>query len=408
MPETQTLSYADAPPTPRPLTMTLRVQLSIMMFLQYAIWGAWFSTLSLYLGALKFTPVQIGMAYGATALASMFSPLVFGQIADRWVPTQRLLAFLHLAGAACLYLATQYTSFTAFYGVILLYCVLYMPTLALTNSLGFYHIPDAARQFPAIRVFGTIGWIAIGLLVGATLQQESTQPLLMAAVLSLVMGVYCLTLPHTPPTGKAGDTLPFIKALELLKQPSFGLFLLVSFFIAVILAGYFTWVPQFLDQAGIKKVAAVMTIGQMTEMVLLLLLPFFLKTIGIKWTLVLGMAAWGIRYACFAVGAPAALVILGIALHGICYDFFFVAGYIHVDNRASSDIRASAQALFNLVVMGLGMFLGNIAFGKLTEHFTVNGAVDWRHVWGYPAAAVIIALVVFIIGFREKDHPTAA
>ncbi len=214
MAEPQDLEYA-ATNRPAGITPTLRVQLSLMMFLQYAIWGAWYSVLSIYLGKIQFQPDQIGNIYGTVALASIFSPLIFGQIADRWVPTQYLLAFLHLAGSGLLLLSTRTTEYGPFYWSILAYGILYMPTLSLTNSLSFHHIPNAATQFPSIRVFGTIGWIVIGLVVGWTLNQASSQPLLLAAGLSVAMGFYCLTLPHTPPTGKPGDALAFTKAFGL-------------------------------------------------------------------------------------------------------------------------------------------------------------------------------------------------
>ena len=389
-------------PTAAGLDVVLRTKLSVMMFLQYAVWGAWWVVLGKYLGTIGFTDQNIGSVYGTMAIASIFSPLVFGQIADRWVPTQYLLAFLHLAGAGALYVTVQYTYYASFHACVLIYALLYIPTISLTNSLSLHQISDAAKHFPGIRVFGTIGWIVSGLFVGWRLNESSVEPIQLAIGLSVLMGLFCFVLPHTPPTGKAGDALPFIRALGLLKNRTFALFTFVSFIISIVLAGYYAFTAIFLADIGVEKAAGVMTIGQFAEVLLLPFLPFFLKHLGMKWTLVLGMAAWGIRYCIFSLGQPVGLVIVSLALHGICYDFFFVAAYIHVDNQASKAIRASAQALFNLVTMGLGMWLGNIFFGELVAHYRTEDIVAWSSVWATPTIGVVIALVIFIVGFREN------
>ncbi len=404
MPEPEVLSFAPANQPPG-VPMPLRIKLSIMMVLQYAAWGAWWTVLSKYLAATGFSGPQIGAIYGTTAIASIFSPIIFGQIADRWMPTQFLLAGLHLGGAALLYLSTRYAAFDPFYYTVLAWALLYIPTVSLTNSLSLHHLPDASRDFPGIRVFGTIGWIVAGLIVGLQLNESSTQPIMLACGLSAVLGLFCLLLPHTPPTGKAGDALPFIKAFALLKDGVFATFLLVSFIVSVVLAGYYAFTAIYLADVGIQKAAAVMTVGQFTEMLLLPFLPLLLRSIGMKWTLALGMAAWGVRYGIFAFSPPVALVVLGVALHGICYDFFFVAAYIHVDNQASRDIRASAQALFNLVTMGLGMWVGNIFFGRLVERSTSASGVNWMHVWGLPTIGVVVALAIFAATFKVRRKP---
>lgn len=405
------MSQASLNPSAVPLESTsfdpgLRIRLSVMMFLQYAVWGAWYSVLNVYLAKLGFSGSEIGWAYATVSIASIFSPLVFGQIADRWVAAQYLLVVLHLAGAVMLFLMTRFETFGPFFACALVYALLYMPTLSLTNALALHHIRDAGRHFPGVRVFGTIGWIVIGLFVGWYLNQSSSAPVLAAAVLSIITGVYCLTLPHTPPKGKAGETLPFIRALGLLKERVFALFIFVSFILAVVLAGYFLLTGRFLDAIGVKKIAAVMTVGQMSEMILLPLLPVFLRFWGMKWTLMLGMAAWGVRYWLFSIGHPMAVIYIAIALHGVCYDFFFVAAYIYVDSKAGQEIRASAQALFNLVVMGLGMFLGTLFFGVLSDRYSEKVGevtkVDWHTVWAFPILGAIVVLVIFFIGFREK------
>lgn len=405
-------------PLPTRLDMGIRTRLSLMMFLQYAIWGAWWSVLSKYLGSdgIEFTAGQIGAVYSTSALASMISPLIFGQIADRWVSTELLLGILHLLGAGALFLATKLTDFSSFYACVLTWALLYFPTLTLTNSLSFHHISDVGKYFPGIRVFGTIGWIVAGLCVGVfKLNEESVEPIYLAMAFSAVMGIYCFMLPHTPPSGKGGSAFPALRAVGLLKDPSFTVFILVSFVIAIVLAGYFVFTPPFLGhvaaQTGatyLDHAAPVMTIGQMFEMVFMLLLPFFLKYLGMKWTLAMGMLAWALRYAAFAIGAPAALILVGVALHGICYDFFFVAAYIHTDNQASGDMRASAQGLFNFVVMGVGIFIGSNAFGWLVGHFTTNDVTAWRSVWAYPAIGALIAMLLLLVAFREKKSTEPA
>lgn len=439
MSDPQTLDYAAGQAPPPPLTSTMRIRLSMMMFFQYALWGAWWVVLSIYMGQqLGFSSEQVGWVYATMAIASIISPLVFGQIADRWIPAQYLICGCHLSGAVLLYALTKIDSFPWFFSCVMLYALLFIPTISLTNALSFHHIPDAGKDFPSIRVFGTIGWIAAGLFVGWALVDTTAQPIKAACILSAAMGVYALTLPNTPPSGRSGEALAFLKAFALLRHKTFALFILVSFVLSIVLAGYFAFAGPFLKDINIESlgqadtvqnvsswpvlnrlhlerffsVASIMTVGQFTEMLLLPFLPFFLKRLGMKTTLALGMAAWGIRYGIFSVGHPLPLIIAAIALHGICYDFFFVAAYIHVDNRATRDMRASAQAFFNLVTMGLGMWIGNIAFGRLKRHVTdpVTEVVDWQQVWLYPALGVGIALFIFIVGFRPKEpeKPIAA
>ncbi len=392
------------------LALPLRTKLSLMMFLQYAVWGAWFSVIGKYMVQLGFDAIEITRVYATLSVASIISPLVFGQIADRYLPTQYLLAMLHLAGAGALFVATRYTEFGNFYFWILAYMLLYVPTISLANSLSFHHVPDASKHFPGIRVFGTIGWIVTGLIVGFTLNEQSTEPILLAAGLSVVLGLYCLVLPHTPPTGKPGDTWPPVRALAMLRDGQFATFVTISFFMAILLSGYFAFTAIYLGAAprNVERVAAWMTLGQCSEMILLPLVPFFLKYLGMKRTLLLGIAAWGIRYGIFSLGEPAGLILGSLVLHGICYDFFFVAAYIHTDGQAPKDIRASAQALINFIIMGLGMLVGNELFGKLGQYCTHDGVMDWQSFWRYPAIAVVIPLGLLLIGFQDKKKTTAA
>lgn len=419
-----------------PLGMGVRVQLSIMMFLQFAIWGAWFTILGNYLDHYGFTNAQIGIMFSLLPLGAIISVMFVGQIADRYFASEKLMAICHLAGAGLLWWMSRITNpdeFGLLFGVTLTYSLLYNPTLALSNSIAFAHVPSGERDFPGVRVLGTIGWIVVGLVVGKLLGSNLTtllggvapaevipayhtdQPLLLAAGLSAVLGVFSFFLPHTPPTGKPGDAIPFIRAIGLLKEPSFAVFFAVSFIITIVLAFYYSFTGKYLEKAaGVTDVASTMIIGQIAEMVLLPLLPLFLWRFGMKWVLALGMLCWGIRYALFAIGGPEmpwfALVIIGVALHGVCFDFFFAAGVIHVDNTAPKEIRASGQALFSFLTYGVGMYLGSIASGYVAEYFTdpVTQAVDWRGFWLVPAAGVIISLIIFLIFFRTNTSRSGA
>lgn len=406
----------DAPP----LRMDLRINLSIMMFLQFAVWGAWFVVLGNYLGHLKFSNTHIGTMYSLMPLGAIFSTLFVGQIADRYFSSERLMAILHLAGAGLLYAMAQVQNpdhYMMLIGLTFVYSLLYNPTLALSNSIAFSHIPSGERDFPGIRVLGTIGWIAVGLIVGQVLSTpekpayHTNLPLLLAAGLSAALGLFSFALPHTPPTGKAGDAIPFVKALGLLKEPSFAVFFGVSFIITIVLAFYYSFTGKFLETgAGVKDVASTMSIGQFAEMLLLPFLPWFLKRFGMKSVLALGMLCWGVRYLMFAAGSPFALVLIGVALHGICFDFFFAAGFIHVDNTAPKDIRASGQALFSFLTYGVGMYLGSVLSGYVAEAYTnvETGATDWRGFWIVPAAGVIASLLIFLAAFRMRPAVAAA
>ncbi len=411
-----------------PLAMGVRLNLSVMMFLQFAIWGSWFVVFYPYLKGRGFSDEQAGALVGNVALGAILSTLFAGYIADRFFASERMMAVLHLVGAGLLYWMAQVQSpreYWLLFGVSLAYSLLYNPTLALANSIAFRHIPDATRDFPSIRVLGTLGWIAVGFLIdalfssGETTAASSNGPLLLAAGLSAALGVYSLLLPHTPPTAKAGDAIPFLKAVGLFKDFSFAVFFLVSFVITIVLAFYYTNTGDFLQQAaGVKRLGSTMLIGQVCELIFLPLLPFFLWRLGMKWVLALGMLCWGVRYALFAQGGPEGLpfvlVLTGVALHGFCFDFFFAAGFIHVDNEAPRDIRASGQAMFSFLTYGVGMWLGSLLAGKLAGMYTtetVNAAgqavkvIDWYHFWLIPSIGVLASLTVFVLFFHIRQRP---
>jgi nucleoside transporter len=417
--------------TAPPLPMATRVNLSIMMFLQFAIWGSWFVVFYPYLRGRGFDDWQAGTLTGNMALGAILSTLFAGYIADRLVSSEYLMGLCHLVGAGLLYWMAQIQDpkeFWLLFGVSLAYALLYNPTLALSNSIAFSHIPDATRDFPGIRVLGTLGWIAVGFLIdvlfirydGNTVIAKasgSNGPLLLAAGLSAVLGVYSFLLPHTPPSGNKGDAIPFVKALGLFRDFSFAVFFTVSFIITIVLAFYYTSTGNFLEkEAGVTHTGSTMLIGQVAELVLLPLLPIFLWYMGMKWVLALGMLCWGIRYALFAFGGAAGLpfvmVIIGVALHGVCFDFFFAAGFIHVDNQAPRDIRASGQALFSFLTYGVGMWLGSMFAGWLLGYFTTKSTspsgeaitlIDWRNFWLVPSVGVLASLLIFVTLFRM--HP---
>jgi nucleoside transporter len=425
------LAESTAPSVAPPMPMGLRLQLSVMMFLQFAIWGSWFVVFVPYLLSRGFSRPQATALFSNMALGAIFSTLFAGYLADRLFSSERLMAVFHLGGAALLYWMAQIQSPEQYYllfAVSLAYALLYNPTLALANSISFTHIPSATRDFPMIRVLGTIGWIAVGyaidlLFSGGDLKASDTnRPLLLAAGLSAVLGVFSLFLPHTPPSGKAGDAIPFLKALGLFKDYSFAVFFIVSFIITIVLAFYYAETSDYLTQAiRVTKAPSIMAIGQWAELFLMLLLPLCLRKMGMKWVLAMGMAAWGVRYWLFSIGGPDGvlwyLVLLGVALHGVCFDFFFAAGFIHVDNEAPRDIRASGQALFSFLTYGVGMWLGGVLSGQIAEWYTIGieinakgeetPTVDWQRFWMLPSFGVLASLLVFVVFFRMHTRTPA-
>jgi nucleoside transporter len=397
------------------MKLQMRARLSTMMFLEYFIWGAWYVTLGTFLsGALHFSGSQIGLAAGATAVGAILAPFFVGLIADRLFATQKVLAVLHLVGGGLLLWASMQASFAPFYSLELLYCLCFMPTLALTNSLAFRQMTDPKLEFGAIRVLGSGGWIVAGMLIG-TLRLESTAiPMRLAALSSLVMGIYSLTLPATPPLARSEafsiDTIFPREAVALLKERPIMIFALASFLICIPLQFYYAFTNFFLNQAGVVNAAGKMTGGQMSELFCMLLIPWFFRRLGVKYMLVAGMVAWVIRYLLFAYGNVSSGMWMlwgGILLHGICYDFFFVTGQIYIDQKASLRLRAAAQGLMTFLTYGLGMFVGSWLSGLVVGHYALAAArgtmtYDWHSIWLFSAASAAIVLVFFLFTFSDK------
>ena len=392
-----------------------RVKLSVMMFLEYFVYGAWYVTAGTYfIETLKFNGGQAGLAYGSMGIAAMISPFFVGMVADRFFSSERVMAVLLIIGAVVLYYVSTITTFSSFYPLLIIYALTFMPTLALANLISFDHIENPARDFPKIRVLGTIGWIVAGVLVG-TLGIESTAiPMKIAAAGSLVFGLFALTLPHTPPHA-AGQRLRVrdvlgLDALSLFKDKSFTVFVVGSFMLVIPLQFYYTFTNAFLNESGMTQAATKMTLGQASELGFMLLLPWFLTRLGIKRIMLLGMAAWAVRYLFFAYGNTGPnlwMLYAGILIHGMCYDFFFVSGQIYVDEQATLKIRAAAQGLIAFVTLGIGNVIGSWLSGLVVQAYQItgpNGAIthDWRSIWLIPAVGSAVIFVIFLFWFKPK------
>ena len=384
-----------------------------MMFLEFFIWGGWFVTMGTFLSqSFNASGSQLAQAYETQSIGAIIAPFIIGLIADRYFSAQKILGFLHILGAVILYLAGKSEDFISFYPFVLIYMILYMPTLALVNSVAFRQMKDPSKEFPPIRVFGTVGWIVAGLTIGY-LGWESQKLLsytfYLTASASAILGVFSFTLPDTPPTAEKGDysisKILGLDALSLLKDTKYLIFFISSILICIPLAFYYQHANQFLNELGMQKAAAVMTLGQISEALFILLLPVFLKRYGIKTTLIVGMLAWVVRYVLFAygdIGENAWMLIFGVILHGICYDFFFVSGQIYTDYKAGDKFKSSAQGLITLATYGLGMLVGFRLAGYITDQFIISSGHDWTQIWIIPSGFALFVLVFFILTFKNE------
>ena len=394
------------------MTPTLYLRLATMVFLHYFVWSCWYNTLSVYLGTLKFTGTQIGLAYGTTAIGALVSPFLIGVIADRYVPAQRLLGGLHLLGAGLLWWISQQTTFGVFYPSLIVYTLTYMAGHGLINTITLTHAPNPAKWFPIVMAAASAGWIAAANVVNFAKLADNNGMFTLACGVAVAIALYSFTLPNTPPKGDAGPVsagkLLGLDALRLFKDRSFAVFMVCSFLICIPLSFYFTWTGAFLSEMNVADYASKMTLGQVSEVGFLLLLPILLPILGAKRIMIVGMAAWAARFALFAYfhEQPTAtwMVLGGILLHGMCYDFIFVMGRMYVDKAAGDSLRASAQGLHAVFTLGAGMFVGSWLSGVVAQNYTnAQNVHDWKAIWLVPAIMSAVLIPVFLALFRERS-----
>jgi len=401
--------------------MNVKLRLGLMMFLQYAIWGAWAPVLSVYLKeTLGFTGLQIGIIYSLLPLATIIAPFISGQIADRYFASQKVVGFLQLTGGALLIFISSVTDYRTMMWLMLFYCLLYAPTLALTNSIAFINLKDPEKDFGIIRVWGTIGWIVAGLvLMGWRFTSKSFEPIafagdtfLLAGIFSIIMAIQSFTLPHTPPKKEAAKPWAFLEALKMMKEKNFAVFIIIAFVVSTELMFYYILTAPFLtsEKIGLSDAAVpgVMVIAQVAEIfVLAIFLPYLIKRIGIRNILVIGVLAWPVRYIIFAIGEPSWLVIASLSLHGFCFVFFFAAAFIYVDMVAPRDIRHSAQSFIIFVTYGIGNYIGSLFAGWIHDHFTIEEVTNWTAVFLIPCLLTILCALAFLFFFKPKQATVA-
>lgn len=410
------------------MKFTTRLQLSVMMFIEFFVWGAWYVTLGTFLvNNLHANGAQTGSVFSTQSWGAIIAPFIIGLIADRYFNAEKILGVLHLAGAALMFYIYRSGGITSvypeiFFYYLLAYMILYMPTLALVNSISFNQMKDPEKEFSSIRVWGTIGWIVAGLLISFVFLWDAEanvkaglmkNTFLLASVASLVMGLFSFTLPKTPPKVAPGTKVKIseilgLDALKLLKNTNFLIFFIASILICIPLAFYYQNANPFLSNIGVTNPTGKMTIGQASEVIFLLLLPVFFKKFGIKKTILVGMLAWAIRYALFAYGNAGELsfmLITGIALHGVCYDFFFVTGQIYTNSKAGIKYKSAAQGLITLATYGIGMLIGFKIAGLITDMYTTSDNLfNWKMIWIIPSAISLVVFLLFAISFNEKKE----
>jgi nucleoside transporter len=398
---------------------SIKIKLSVMMFLQFFIWGGWYVTMGPFAGTnLHATGAQTGSLYSTQSWGAIIAPFIVGLIADRYFNAERILGVLHLIGAVLMYQCYAAVDISAFYPYVLGYMILYMPTLALVNSVSFSQMKDPEKEFSTIRVWGTIGWIVAGLAISFLFHWDATENVskgflkytfLMSSVASLILGLFSFALPPTPPktaTEKVGISQVLgLDALKMLKDKNFLVFFIASILICIPLAFYYQNANSFLTEIKVNNPTGKMTIGQVSEVAFLLALPMFFKRFGFKWTILVGMLAWALRYVMFAYGNSGELsflLIIGIALHGVCYDFFFVSGQIYTDSKAGPQIKSAAQGVITLATYGVGMLIGFYVAGLISDAYNTPAGHNWHMIWLIPAGIAAVVMVLFLLFFNDK------
>jgi nucleoside transporter len=385
-----------------------RYQLMAMMFLLYFIWGSWYGQMSKYMfNTLHATGVQVGGAYAAFSIAMIIAPFFVGMIADRYFAAQKVLGVLSLAGAALLYVLTGITNADTFFWVILAYCITFAPTMALTTSIAMQHVQDTEKDFPTIRVMGTVAWIVVSNIIGYYGFGDSVMIFKLSMIAAAILGVYSFFLPNTPPKPNTSTTFSDILGLDafkLFKDRSFAIFFISSLLICIPLSFYYAMANPSLTDSGMTNVENKMSLGQASEVIFMLLIPFAFRKFGVKWILIIGLIAWIVRFIGFGYGDASSewLLYMAIILHGVCYDFFFVTGQIYTDSKAGEKYRSSAQGLITIATYGIGMGIGSWIAGIVADQYTVNGVKDWTSIWMVPAGIAALVLVLFVLFFKDN------
>jgi nucleoside transporter len=393
----------------------VKTRLGIMMFLQYVIWGSWYVTLNTYLtSTLHFSGTEAGAAFSTVSIACLVSPFFVGLVADRFFSTERVMAVLYVLGAVCMVLLSRVTTFGSVFWLLLAFCLCYFPTIALSNSIAMQQVKNPGRDFPPIRVMGTLGWIAVNLVIGFMAVEAMTTPFLIAAGACVVMCVYSLAaLPHTPPPARGQQVtigrILGLDALAMLKDRSYLVFVIASILACIPLTFYYSFTNPYLNDVGVVNAAGKMTLGQVSEVVMMLAMPIAFRLLNVRGILLMGLSAWAIRYLLLAFGNPGAgmwMFYIAILLHGLCYDFFFVAGQLYTDQAAPSHLRSTAQGFITFVTYGIGMLIGSLLSGGILDYFsttTATGVVrNWQSFWLSSAAMSIVITLLVLFFFRSK------
>ena len=393
---------------------TTRFQLMAMMFLLYFIWGSWYGQMSKYMfNELGATGVQVGSAYAAFSIAMIVAPFFVGLIADKYFAAQKVLGILSLTGAVLLYILTGIKDPDTFFWVILAYCITFAPTMALTTSIAMQQVTNTEKEFPAIRVMGSVAWIAVTNIIGYYGFGDSDMIFKISMGTAIILGVFAFFLPNTPPKPSQSTSFSDILGLDafkLFKDRSFAIFFISSLLICIPLSFYYSMANPSLTDSGMTNVENKMSLGQVSEVVFMLLIPLAFRRLGVKWMLIIGLIAWIVRFVGFGFGDASSewLLYLAILLHGVCYDFFFVTGQIYTDSKAGEKYRSSAQGLISIATYGIGMGIGSWTAGIVADTYTVDNVKNWTSIWMVPAGIAAVVLVLFILFFKDNKVRAAA